>query len=181
MRAYAGRAYLPPVIPAGVAGGFALNRSPCCSPIAIPCLTRHHGDGRPSQRLSRRQRLDATSATPPTPVVNTMTVTVDTGPAAATGAINHAYVTVKVCAPGSQTQCASIDHVLLDTGSWGLRLVRSVLTADTVTLSAETDAQGNTIEECVTFGGGQTWGPVALGRHHAGGRSRGQIAGAGHG
>jgi len=31
-----------------------------------------------------------------------------------------------------------------------------------VKLSAETDAQGHAIEECVTFGGGQTWGPVVL-------------------
>ena len=102
------------------------------------------------------------SATPPPPVVNTMTVIVDTGPAAAAGAINHAYATVRVCVPGSTTQCANVDHVLLDTGSWGLRLVRSVLAAGTVTLSAETDSQGRAIEECETFGGGQTWGPVAL-------------------
>jgi Protein of unknown function (DUF3443) len=103
-----------------------------------------------------------TSGAPPPPVVNTMAVTVDTGPAGATGAINHAYVTVRVCAPGNTTQCANIDHVLLDTGSWGLRLVRSVLAAGAVTLTAETDAQGRAIEECETFGGGQTWGPVAL-------------------
>jgi len=96
------------------------------------------------------------------PVQNTLSLTVDTGPAAATGQINHAYVAVKVCAPGSQTQCASIDHVLLDTGSSGLRLVRSVLTSGGVTLAAATDAQGQAIEECMTFGGGQTWGPVAL-------------------
>jgi hypothetical protein len=99
---------------------------------------------------------------PVVPTLNTMTVTVDSGPAAASGQINHAYVTVKVCSPGSQTQCASIDHVLLDTGSVGLRLVRSVLTAKAVTLTAQTDAQGMAIEECVSFGGGQTWGPVAL-------------------
>jgi hypothetical protein len=103
-----------------------------------------------------------TAATAPVaPVVNTMALIVDSGPAGVTGAVNHAYVTVRVCVPGSQTQCADIDHVLLDTGSWGLRLVRSVLTAHGVTLSAETDAQGQAIEECVTFGGGQTWGPVA--------------------
>src|SRR3984893_3116203 len=103
-----------------------------------------------------------TAATAPVaPVVNTTALIVDSGPAGVTGAINHAYVTVRVCVPGSQTQCADIDHVLLDTGSWGLRLVRSVLTAHGVTLSAETDAQGQAIEECVTFGGGQTWGPVA--------------------
>ena len=72
----------------------------------------------------------------PPPVVNTMTVTVDSGPTGARGSINHAYVTVRVCAPGSTTQCANVDHVLLDTGSWGLRLVRSVLAAGGVTLSA---------------------------------------------
>src|SRR5271165_7271945 len=102
----------------------------------------------------------ATTVKPP--VVNTTTLSVDAGPAAASGAVNHAYVTVKVCAPGNQTQCANIDHVLLDTGSWGLRLVRSVLTAHAVTLDAELDAQGRAIEECVSFNGGQTWGPVAL-------------------
>jgi hypothetical protein len=104
----------------------------------------------------------STGGAPPPPVVNTMTVTVDGGPAAAPGTINRAYVTVRVCVPGSTTQCANIDHVLLDTGSWGLRLVRSVLAAGTVTLAAETDAQGRAIEECVKFGGGLTWGPVAL-------------------
>jgi Protein of unknown function (DUF3443) len=96
------------------------------------------------------------------PTPNVLPLTVDAGPSAAMGQINHAYVTVKVCAPGSQTQCADIDHVLLDTGSSGLRLVRSVLAAGGVTLASETDAQGRAIEECMSFGGGQTWGPVVL-------------------
>lgn len=93
---------------------------------------------------------------------NTVALTVDTGPAAATGQINHAYVTIKVCASGSQAQCANIDHVLLDTGSSGLRLVRSVLVSGGVTPTPQTDTQGQAIEECMTFSGGQTWGPVAL-------------------
>lgn len=97
----------------------------------------------------------------PAPVLNTTSITVDSGPAAATGAINHAYVSVRVCAPGSATACTTIDHVLLDTGSWGLRLVHSVLMSASVTLAPETDARGDTIEECATFGSGQTWGPVA--------------------
>ncbi|GAC1664296.1 MAG: DUF3443 domain-containing protein [Steroidobacteraceae bacterium] len=91
-----------------------------------------------------------------------MSVSVDSGPAAATGAINHAYVTVRICTPGSTTQCATIDHVRLDTGSSGLRLVESVLAAGGVSLGAETDSQARTIEECVKFAGGQTWGAVAL-------------------
>jgi hypothetical protein len=103
----------------------------------------------------------ATSTAPPTPTVNTLAVVVDVGPVAAGGTINRPYVTVKVCVPGSTT-CANVDHVLLDTGSWGLRLVRSVLTASAVTLTPSTDTQGHTIEECAAFSGGQTWGPVAL-------------------
>lgn len=99
--------------------------------------------------------------TTPPPALNTATITVDSGPAAASGAVNRAYVTVRVCAPGSSTQCANIDHVLLDTGSWGLRLVRSTLTGAGVALAAEKDAQGNAVQECATFGAGQTWGPVA--------------------
>jgi hypothetical protein len=99
---------------------------------------------------------------PPAPTPNVMALNVDSGPVGASGAINHAYVTVKVCVSGSQNDCASIDHVLLDTGSFGLRLVRSVLAAHAVTLAAETDGQSRTIEECVSFNGGQTWGPVAL-------------------
>jgi hypothetical protein len=91
-----------------------------------------------------------------------VTVTVDGGPAAAAGQVNHLYVTVKVCTAGSHTSCANIDHVLLDTGSIGLRLVGSVLAAQSVTLSSATDAQGQTLEECVAFSGGQTWGPVAV-------------------
>jgi Protein of unknown function (DUF3443) len=104
----------------------------------------------------------ATSVAPPTPKANVVTITVDGGPAAAAGQINHPYVSVKVCAAGSQGNCATIDHVLLDTGSSGLRLVRSVLAAQSLTLTPSTDAQGQTIEECVAFNGGQTWGPVAL-------------------
>jgi hypothetical protein len=103
----------------------------------------------------------AAAAHPP-PVLNTMTLTVDAGPAGSSGAINHGYVTVKVCAHGSASRCASIDHVLLDTASWGLRLVGSVLAAKSVALTNETDSGNHTIEECVSFGGGQTWGPVAL-------------------
>jgi hypothetical protein len=104
----------------------------------------------------------ATNSVAPTPTVNTLALIVDSGPTAATGQVNHAYVTVRVCVPGSTTQCTNVDHVLLDTGSWGLRLVRSVLAAGAVTLSAETDAQSQSIEECLTLGGGQLWGPVAL-------------------
>jgi hypothetical protein len=100
-------------------------------------------------------------AATPTPTPNVVAVVIDAGPAAAAGQINHAYLTVKVCPSGSQTGCANIDHVLLDTGSTGLRLVGSVLTAAGVALSTAMDSSGQQLEECVSFSGGQVWGPVA--------------------
>ncbi len=130
----------------------ALRVVPCMLPAAV--LLAVLGGCKGGSTLSA-------GGTSPPPVVNTLALTVDGGPAAAPGAINHAYVTVTVCAPGSQTQCTSIDHVLLDTDSIGLRLVGSVLAAKSVSLAAETDGQGNKLEECVGFGSGQTWGPVA--------------------
>jgi hypothetical protein len=106
--------------------------------------------------------------TSPAPVANVVGLTVDAGPAAAPGQLNHAYVSVQVCPPGSSS-CATIDHVRLDTGSTGLRLVRSVLVAHQLTLTAETDAASNTVEECMRFAGGQTFGPVALADVHLAG------------
>jgi Protein of unknown function (DUF3443) len=69
----------------------------------------------------------APSALPPP----SLTVTVDPGPGAlaASGqaAANILYTTVTVCTPGSTTQCQDVDHVQVDTGSSGLRLVHAAL------------------------------------------------------
>src|SRR5665213_1519195 len=61
-----------------------------------------------------------------TPTQNVQAITVDGGPPAfvtANGApyVDGAFVTITVCAPGSTTSCNTIDHVLVDTGSYGLR------------------------------------------------------------
>ena len=123
----------------------------------------------------------AAAGDPVPPTLNSVALTVDGGPAGATGAINHAYVTVKVCVPGSQTQCASIDHVLLDTGSWGLRLVRSVLAAHTVTLNAETDSQGRSDRRMRELRRRPNLGTRGARGRLDGRRKRRQIARAGHG
>ena len=58
---------------------------------------------------------------------NTTQIVVDAGPSGsfALGAVNVPYVTVTLCTPGSTAQCVSIDHVFLDTGSIGLRVLKS--------------------------------------------------------
>lgn len=102
-------------------------------------------------------------AAPATPVINYAPLVLDSGPAQA-NAVNTPYVTVAVCAPGSTTACQTIDHVLVDTGSSGFRVLASVLgnglMASQLTTSA--DANGNALVECVQFADGYSWGSVKV-------------------
>jgi hypothetical protein len=93
---------------------------------------------------------------------NELTVTVDRGPTVA-GNVNQPYVSVTVCAPGSTTNCQTIDHVLVDTGSTGLRLVAGALSnAVLAGMPTQTDGNGDALSECQAFVIGYTWGSVKL-------------------
>jgi uncharacterized protein DUF3443 len=74
--------------------------------------------------------------------------------------VNLPFASVTVCAPGSSAACQTIDRVLIDTGSSGLRIAASALTS--VSLPPQTDAGGNSIAECAQFADGYTWGPVKI-------------------
>ena len=63
----------------------------------------------------------------------------------------------------------TIDHVQVDTGSSGLRIVWSVLNAN-MTLKNETSG-GQQVVECTEFADGYTWGPVKLADVRAAGES----------
>lgn len=91
---------------------------------------------------------------------NTTEVVVDAGPGGgfSLGVTNLPYVTVTVCTPGSATRCVTVDHVFLDTGSIGLRLMRS--TVESLDLPRESVAAGPAFE-CYPFVVGAVWGPVA--------------------
>lgn len=95
---------------------------------------------------------------------NVLPIVVDTGPQAlvSTGntAANVPYTTVTVCQPGSSSNCQSIDHVLIDTGSSGLRLFASTLAA--LNLTPVLSTAGSPIAECTQFVDGYTWGSVKL-------------------
>ena len=105
-----------------------------------------------------------TSSTGATPAAgsgeNVATVVVDGGPAEAADILNALYVDVTVCEPGS-TLCRTVDHVLVDTGSAGLRLVGSALDDD-LALPAVSNAAGRPVGECTQFATGYTWGSVRL-------------------
>jgi len=76
--------------------------------------------------------------------------------------VNIPYVSVTVCLPGTST-CKTIDHVLLDTGSTGLRLFSSVLaTTPALSLLPQTIGAIGTVYECAQFLNTVAWGTVRM-------------------
>jgi uncharacterized protein DUF3443 len=97
-----------------------------------------------------------TIATPGPPNVETMTV--NSGPAGV-NAVNTVYVSVKVCVPATTT-CATIDHIEVDTGSTGLRILAGA--PNGLVLPPEKDGSGNPMAECLQFADGTSWGSLAV-------------------
>ncbi|MDE2344610.1 MAG: DUF3443 domain-containing protein [Betaproteobacteria bacterium] len=97
-----------------------------------------------------------------TPARNVLPLVVDQGPAGLTSiATNEPFVSVTVCSPGSTSACQTIDHVLVDTGSVGLRLISSALTPGLLAaLPQARDSSGYALAECVAFASNSSWGSV---------------------
>ena len=113
----------------------------------------------------------SSSTTPPQTITSTgsnvVPITVSLG--AANSYVNGAFVSVTVCAPGSTTNCQTIDSVLVDTGSTGLRVLGSAL--GTVTLTQAT-VNSNPLAECYAYADGSfNWGPVQTADVQIGGES----------
>ena len=91
--------------------------------------------------------------------LNVLNILVDTGPAGTTGNVNRLYTEVTVCQVGG-SQCQTIDHVLVDTGSTGLRILSSALSS-TLALTKLTGIGGFPLLNCARFVDGTfAWGPV---------------------
>jgi len=111
---------------------------------------------------------------PPPPVTipgsNVVDLVVGAGPTG--NSVNALYTTVTVCVPGSATQCQTIDNVLVDTGSYGLRLLAPPLTLSLGVMAAP---DGNALVECTVFVDGFSWGPVAAADIHIAGESASSV------
>ena len=104
---------------------------------------------------------------------NVLRVTVDSGPNG--NAVNALYATVTICEPGSATNCQTIDHVLVDTGSTGLRLVSGVI-ASGLNLIRTTTGSGSTLLNCAQFlDNSFAWGPVVTVDMRLGGKNAANI------
>lgn len=81
----------------------------------------------------------------------------------ATNYLNKPCVKITICEPGNIGNCQTINDILLDTGSSGLRIFKQVLSVPLqqalpqVTVGEDSDS----LAECVQYGDGSaTWGPV---------------------
>jgi hypothetical protein len=73
-----------------------------------------------------------------------------------TGNVDTPMVSVQVC---NGTKCVTVNNVLVDTGSYGLRVYSSAISG--LGLTQMSDASGNALAECVTYGDGSSdWGPL---------------------
>ncbi|MEO7128408.1 MAG: DUF3443 family protein [Rhodoferax sp.] len=110
---------------------------------------------------------------------NVVPVYADGGVALALGYTlpNAIYADVMICAPGSTDNCAVIPHLLVDTGSVGLRVLASALNAANSSLLAAlpqtSTAAGSVVGECLPFTSGTTWGGVRSADLHWGGTGYG--------
>ena len=88
---------------------------------------------------------------------NVQPIAVNAGPTS--NYANGVFTSVTVCAPSS-SNCQTISGILVDTGSYGLRLLSSA-GGGALTLSLPQQNSGaNPVGECAPFVSGYTWGPV---------------------
>lgn len=104
---------------------------------------------------------------------NVVNAIVDQGPTGLTSGGNAAvdilYVNVTVCAPGSTTTCQTIDHVQVDTGSQGLRILSSALNSTMLAALKPIAVGSGALAECTQFVDGYSWGPMVTADLHIGG------------
>ncbi|MGF6570736.1 hypothetical protein ABH945_002847 [Paraburkholderia sp. GAS333] len=83
------------------------------------------------------------------------------------GNINTLFVSIKVCIPGKRnpTQCVTVDNMLVDTGSTGVRIgawaIPSLAPLLLTQAGATDDKLGTSpIAQCMPFASGYTWGAI---------------------
>jgi Protein of unknown function (DUF3443) len=103
------------------------------------------------------------TVTPIAAANNVAPIIVDAGPPGLNPiSVDVPFVTITICVPGNTPPsplCQTIDHVTVDTGSSGVRIVSPVLS---ISLPQATDpsGNGNLLDECFVFADGYIWGPV---------------------
>jgi hypothetical protein len=104
---------------------------------------------------------------------NVVAITVGPGPSGVS-TFNIPYTSVTVCTNGTSS-CVTINHVLVDTGSTGLRVMASVLAGLALTQQVDPNNSAHVIAECLPFADGYAWGVVANAAISIGGESASNV------
>jgi len=101
---------------------------------------------------------------------NVVMLNVNGGPVPGQVYSNRAFTSILLCNPGSITTCQTIDGILVDTGSYGLRILDSEIPL--LNLPRISDPAGNILESCASWPDGSfLWGPVATADFYIGGEA----------
>ena len=101
---------------------------------------------------------DGTGGTPSVTDSNVMAITVNGSLCSNNSYVNKPCVSVTVCTPGT-SNCQTIDDILLDTGSSGLRIFKQALNVSLVQVIGDSGP----LAECVQYADGSSdWGPVQI-------------------
>ncbi len=105
----------------------------------------------------------AASSPPSSNGSNVLAISVDGGPTASQpgGSLypDAAFASATICAPGSTSNCVTVNNLLVDTGSTGLRIFQSEVAS--LGLPTVNASSGSPAYDCVNFvDGSYLWGPV---------------------
>ena len=108
---------------------------------------------------------------------NELPISVDGGPLASQpGGIyaNGAFASVTICVPGSTSNCVTVDNLLVDTGSFGLRVLESAVSS--LNLPTVNASNGSVAYDCVSFADGSfLWGQVQAATLTVGGETASNV------
>jgi len=115
----------------------------------------------------------AAASPPPTATTpaNVLPISVNIGLGNST---NLPFASVTVCTAGNPNQCQTINDIIVDTGSFGLRVLASALPGS-VLLQQVADSNNFPIVECSQFADGSSWGPVKTADVTIGSKTAGAI------
>lgn len=117
------------------------------------------GCGGSSTKTSTSTTTSGTGST----TANVLAIAVNGGPTVGQmdGGIypNGAFASATICSPGSTTNCVTVNGLLVDTGSTGLRVLQSAVSS--LNLPTVNASNGSAAYDCVSFvDNSYLWGPV---------------------
>lgn len=121
-----------------------------------------------NSNITANATTPSTGGLPPSLAANVVPVTVGRG---VVGTPNIPTISVMICAPGSTTQCQTIDNIQIDSQSYGLRVFNSVLNPQLMNALPVTQVVGGQLAECLSFTSGFTWGSIRTADVKIGGES----------